>query len=494
MVISYLMAIVLTACSGGGGGGESASSPSAICVDGSLSYSQTCSGTCSSHGGVATWYNNCGGSSQSQDFIAPSIPASLIATAVSQDQIDLSWSASNDNVGVSGYKIYREGAFLKSSPSTAASNAGLNLATQYCYQVTAYDATGNESAKGAQACATTAADSIAPSVPANFTASAVSQEQINLSWSASYDAAGVSGYKIYRGGGYLKSLANTSSSDAGLSVATQYCYQVTAYDATGNESGTGPQACATTFADSVPPSVPASLTTTAVSSNRILIAWTESMDTVGVVGYKIYRDGVLLESVAEVTPKIDKDLSGVTSYCYQVTAYDVAGNESAKSTQACATTLAIKLPDTKQTTSYTPTFGEDNDYTINAPSFTDNFNGTVTDNVTGLMWQQQDDGILKMQSDAITYCDDLSLDGHSDWWLPTMAELNGVVHYGENTPSIDGTYFMNTKPSEYWSSDSTNINVGYPQLKGCAVKFLYGGTTLAPNWTSYYARCVRGTR
>jgi len=47
----------------------------------------------------------------------------------------------------------------------------------------------------------------------------------------------------------------------------------------------------------------------------------------------------------------------------------------------------LRLPDTGQTTSYTSTFGEDNDYTIYSPYFTLNGNGTVTDTITGLMWQ-----------------------------------------------------------------------------------------------------------
>ena len=72
------------------------------------------------------------------------------------------------------------------------------------------------------------------------------------------------------------------------------------------------------------------------------------------------------------------------------------------------------LPDTGQTASYTTTFGEDNDYAINTPSFTNNNNGTITDNVTGLMWQQGDSGELTIENGTI-YCDNLVLGGFSDW-------------------------------------------------------------------------------
>ena len=67
-----------------------------------------------------------------------------------------------------------------------------------------------------------------------------------MSWSASTDYVGVSGYHIYRNGTYLKSVTATSTSDTNLSASTQYCYTVMAYDAAGNVSGQSSPACATT--------------------------------------------------------------------------------------------------------------------------------------------------------------------------------------------------------------------------------------------------------
>lgn len=85
----------------------------------------------------------------------PSTPTNLKATAVSSSQIDLSWTASTDNVGVAGYKVYRDGVYLESIAGTSYSDTGLNPSTSYCYTVSAYDAAGNESPQSAQACATT---------------------------------------------------------------------------------------------------------------------------------------------------------------------------------------------------------------------------------------------------------------------------------------------------------------------------------------------------
>lgn len=93
------------------------------------------------------------GNGSGGDTTAPNTPTNLAATAASNSQIDLSWAASTDNVGVAGYKIYRDGTYLKSVTTTSTSDTGLSANTQYCYTVSAYDTAGNESAQSNQACA-----------------------------------------------------------------------------------------------------------------------------------------------------------------------------------------------------------------------------------------------------------------------------------------------------------------------------------------------------
>ncbi len=116
-------------------------------------------------------------------------------------------------------------------------------------------------------------------------------------------------------------------------------------------------------------------------------------------------------------------------------------------------------PDTGQTTSYTETFGEDTDYSIKPPSYTDNGDGTVSDNVTGLMWQQYDGGEVAYD-DAVVYCTALSLGGHTDWRLPTSRELFSINCFGALGPALDTSVFPQTYGSEdyvkelyWWSSD-----------------------------------------
>ena len=96
-----------------------------------------------------------GGSGPPGDTEAPSVPQNLSATAVSSSQIDLTWDVSTDNVAVTGYKIYRDNVLVDTSPTNAYSDTGLAPGTTYEYEVSAFDAASNESARSAPDSATT---------------------------------------------------------------------------------------------------------------------------------------------------------------------------------------------------------------------------------------------------------------------------------------------------------------------------------------------------
>jgi chitodextrinase len=199
-------------------------------------------------------YNLISGGSGGSDTQAPTTPTSLTASAVSSTQINLSWAASTDNTAVTGYKIYRGGTYIATATVTSYSNTGLSASTSYTYTVSAIDAAGNESSQSTTASTTTHASVIAdttpPSTPAGLSANATSSSQINLSWAASTDNVGVTGYKIYRSGVYLATNTTSSYSDTGLSASTSYSYKVSAVDAAGNESSQSSSASATTQTES----------------------------------------------------------------------------------------------------------------------------------------------------------------------------------------------------------------------------------------------------
>jgi chitodextrinase len=285
------------------------------------------------------------------DTTPPSTPAGLAATAVSASQINLSWTAATDNVGVTGYNVYRGGTLIATLGAvTTFQNTGLTASTTYSYTVRAFDAAGNVSALSSSASATTQSvvtDTTAPTAPTGLSASAVSSTQINLSWTAATDNVGVTGYNVYRGGTLIATLgAVTTFQNTGLTASTTYSYTVRAFDAAGNVSALSSSASATTQAvpDTTAPSVPTGLSATAVSSTQINLSWTAATDNVGVTGYNVYRGGTLIATLGAVTTFQNTGLAASTTYSYTVRAFDAAGNVSALSSSATATTQAV--PDT----------------------------------------------------------------------------------------------------------------------------------------------------
>lgn len=206
-----------------------------------------------------------GGSTPPTDTTAPSVPTNVSAQAASSSQIDLGWTASTDNVGVTGYRVERcQGTSCTNfsqigTPSgTSYSDTSLTANTAYRYRVAAVDAAGNVSGYSTIVTATTQTgpppiDTTAPSAPASLSANPTSSSQVALSWSASTDNVGVTGYRIERCQGsscsnfsQIGTSTGASYSDTGLSASTAYSYRVRATDAAGNLSGYSNTASATT--------------------------------------------------------------------------------------------------------------------------------------------------------------------------------------------------------------------------------------------------------
>jgi uncharacterized protein YkwD/chitodextrinase len=172
------------------------------------------------------------------DTTKPSAPGLLTGTAPSTSQVSLTWGAATDNVGVAGYRVYRGGTQVATTPGTSWTDSGLTAGTSYSYTVQAYDAAGNVGPASNTATVTTksapAGDTSPPGAPGTLAGTAVSTSQVNLSWGAASDNVGVAGYRVYRDGSQVGTTAGTSYADTGLSAGTSYGYTVRAYDAAGN--------------------------------------------------------------------------------------------------------------------------------------------------------------------------------------------------------------------------------------------------------------------
>jgi chitodextrinase len=172
------------------------------------------------------------------DSDPPTAPSNLTASVLSSSQVNLHWNASSDNVGVAGYRIYRNDTRVGTATGTSYQDTGLTAGTSYRYRSVAYDAAGNTSPASNEVSATTlpAADTKRPTVPSGVKAVVASSYGIDLSWTPSTDNVGVTGYRIYRNGSLITTAATVSYGDGGLSPATAYTYKISAFDAAGNVS------------------------------------------------------------------------------------------------------------------------------------------------------------------------------------------------------------------------------------------------------------------
>ena len=200
-------------------------------------------------------------SGTARDTEPPSAPGTLTATPVGVGEVDLSWGASTDNVGVTGYQVERclgasctTFAQIATPTTTTYKDTSVTASNTYSYRVRATDAAGNLSPYSNTANATTPTpDTQPPTQPGTLTATAISAGEVDLSWGASTDNVGVTGYQIERcqGSGcsdyaQIGTSTGTSYSDTTTSPDTSYSYRVRAEDAAGNTGDYSNSASATT--------------------------------------------------------------------------------------------------------------------------------------------------------------------------------------------------------------------------------------------------------
>lgn len=303
----------------------------------------------------------------SSDTTPPSTPVNLAGAATS-NVVSLKWVDATDNVGVTGYSIFRNGVFLQNVSVAAYSNTDLFASTQYCYTVQAYDAAGNKSAQSTEFCLMTMAnvgDAQAPTIPTNLVATAASANQINLSWLASSDNVAVTSYNIYRNGGFIKSVTGTSASDINLTAATNYCYRVLANDAAGNSSSQSVQVCKFTQSPAVTvPVSPSNILASNITHNSAKLSWTDNSNNEtgfeigtcsglpGTTGGGLTYCAFGFNRIATVIANTYTftNLQPSTSYKYYVRAYNSAGESDNRevrfTTTAAPSTSTLTITNT----------------------------------------------------------------------------------------------------------------------------------------------------
>lgn len=336
----------------------------------------------------------------STDTVAPSAPTSLTASGTTATSTNLSWTASTDNVGVTGYEVY-QGATLKATVTTTTYVVtGLTASTAYSFTVRAKDAAGNTSVASNTATITTSAAGITYCASqgnsiadekigkvvfntinntagttagyTDFTSLSTTVNRgtaytitITPSWTSSSYAEGYSVWIDYNqdgdftdSGEQVWTLAATSTTPVSgtftipatatlgntrMRVSMKYNAIPTACEAFSyGEVEDYTVTIATGSADTTAPTAPTSLAASGTTQTTTNLSWTASTDNVGVTGYDVYQ-GATLKATVTTTSYAVTGLTASTAYTFSVRAKDAAGNVSSASNTVNVTTTGTTV-------------------------------------------------------------------------------------------------------------------------------------------------------
>jgi chitodextrinase len=330
------------------------------------------------------------------DTTAPSTPT-LSASGTTQTTTNLTWTASTDNVGVTGYDVYRGTTLLTTVTGTTYTATGLTASTAYSFTVRAKDAAGNVSASSNTVNVTTLAATTATYCTAQGNSTAdekIGRVQIGTINNASTGTAGYEDFtnlstNLSKGSAYTitvtpswtgtvysegygvwidyngdkdfddagelvwSNAASTTTPVSGSFTVPTSASTVSTRMRVAMRYNTTPSACGafdygqvedytvnltTTTADTTAPSTP-TLSASGTTQTSTNLSWTASTDNVGVTGYNVYQGTTLLTTVTGTTYNVT-GLTASTAYSFTVKAKDAAGNLSASSNTVNVTTLA----------------------------------------------------------------------------------------------------------------------------------------------------------
>ncbi|UQD56654.1 endonuclease [Flavobacterium sp. K5-23] len=334
----------------------------------------------------------------SGDTQAPTTPANLLASGTTTTSTVLSWTASTDNVGVTGYEIYQGTTLLGTVATTFYNVTGLTAATAYSFTVKAKDAAGNLSTASNTVNITTTAT--APLTYCTSQGNSTADEKIGkvVFGTINNTSSGTAGYENYtaistsatRGTAYTITITPSWTStvysegyavwidynqnglftDAGEQVWTKATSTTTpasgsfTIPATATLGSTRmrvsmkyngvPTACEAfsygqvedytvtitgVTADTTAPSAPTALVASGTTQTTTNLSWSASTDNVAVTGYDVYRGTTLLGTVATTSYNVT-GLTASTAYTFSIKAKDAAGNISLASNTVNVTTLS----------------------------------------------------------------------------------------------------------------------------------------------------------
>jgi endonuclease I/chitodextrinase len=330
------------------------------------------------------------------DGQAPTTPTNLIATGTTSASVSLSWTASTDNIGVTGYNVYMNSTLKSTVTGTTITISGLTASTAYSFYVVAKDVAGNSSASSTIINATTVAgtsitycasqgNSTADekigkvvfgsinnsstgtagfenftALATNVTLGAANTITITPSWSGTVYSEGYAVWIDYNKNGlftdsgelvWSKTTSTTTPVSGTITIPASAALGTTRMRVSMKYNAI-PTSCeaipfgqvedytvniVVVITDTIAPTAPTSLTASGTTQTTTALTWTAATDNVGVTGYNVYRGTTLLGTVSTTTYNVT-GLTAATAYSFSVKAKDGAGNISIASNTLNVTT------------------------------------------------------------------------------------------------------------------------------------------------------------
>ncbi|HEY4616821.1 MAG TPA: endonuclease [Flavobacterium sp.] len=334
----------------------------------------------------------------SADSQAPTAPTNLLASGTTDTTTTLSWTASTDNIGVTGYEVYQGAILQATSTGTSYTVTGLTASTAYSFSVKAKDAAGNSSNASNTVNVTTTSTatlnycssqgnstadekigkvvfgsisntSTGTSGYENYTALSTTASRgtaytitITPSWTSTVYSEGYAVFVDYNQNGlftdageqvWTKATSTAATASGSFTIPSNATLGTTRMRVSMKYNGT-PTACETFSygqvedysvtisggtADTTAPSAPTALAASGTTQTTTNLSWSVSTDNVGVTGYDVYRGTTLLGTVTSNSFSVT-ELSASTAYSFLVKAKDAAGNISSASNTLNVTTTA----------------------------------------------------------------------------------------------------------------------------------------------------------
>jgi bacillolysin len=333
----------------------------------------------------------------SSDTVAPSTPTSLAAAGTTSSSTNLTWTASTDNVAVTGYNVYNGSTLVATATGTSYTVTGLTSSTTYTFTVKAKDAVGNLSAASNAVNVTTGAvtatfcaskgNSVADeyigkvqlgtinntstggngysdftSITTNITKGSASTITVTPTWTGTSYSEGyavwidLNGDSDFDDAGELvwsKAASKTTPVSGSFTIPTSTNTGSTRMRVSMKYNGI-PSSCESFSygevedysvniiagtADNTAPTVPTNLAASGTTTTTTNLSWTASTDNVAVTGYDVYQGSTLKATVTGTSYAVS-GLSANTAYTFSVKAKDMAGNISSASNVLNVTTLS----------------------------------------------------------------------------------------------------------------------------------------------------------